>query len=145
MMAALIFHLSDCTGTNLMVDGSEMYPGGFHPARQDHNKNFTGSAVQMYTRTQRPPRYYWIDFGLSIPFDVTDQCPRAEPVLAGDKSAPEYQYLRGGKSARPHNTMADPFPSDIYYLGNLVRRYFMEVTLHCLVLSGSMRKIYTKS
>lgn len=97
-----------------MFDASSMYPNGFHPVKIDRNRNFKGTA-KAYTRTQRPPIYYFIDFGLSRQYtsrDVTD-----EPLRGGDKSAPEHQ------SRRPCN----PFQTDIYYIGNLVRHEFMAV------------------
>jgi len=110
----------DCSGPNCMMDASEMYPDRFHPHKQDFNLDFTGPAVQKYTRTQRPPKYYWIDFGLSLQFQETAQFPRF-PVLRGnDKSAPEFQDPNYMAHAQ------DPFPTDIYYLGNLVKRYFTE-------------------
>jgi hypothetical protein len=97
-----------------MLDPSEMYPNGFHPRKIDRNRNLKGAA-KAYTRTQRPPVYYFIDFGLSrqyISRDVMD-----EPLRGGDKSAPEH---RSG-------LRCNPFHTDIYYIGNLVRREFMKV------------------
>ena len=97
-----------------MLGASGMYPNGFHPIKNNRNRNFKGTA-KAYTRTQRPPVYYLIDFGLSrqyISRDVTD-----EPLRGGDKSAPEHR-LKG---------RCNPFQTDIYYIGNLVRHEFMEV------------------
>jgi hypothetical protein len=97
-----------------MFGASGMYPNGFHPMKNNRNKNFKGTA-KAYTRTQRPPVYYLIDFGLSrqyISLDVTD-----EPLRGGDKSAPEHRSKR----------RCNPFQTDIYYIGNLVRHEFMEV------------------
>jgi hypothetical protein len=97
-----------------MLDPSGMYPNGFHPREVDRNRNFKGAA-KAYTRTQRPPVYYFIDFGLSrqyISRDVMD-----EPLRGGDKSAPEH---RSG-------LRCNPFRTDIYYIGNLVREEFMKV------------------
>ncbi|KJA23536.1 hypothetical protein HYPSUDRAFT_1080330 [Hypholoma sublateritium FD-334 SS-4] len=110
----------DCTGPNCMLDASELYPEGFHPQKRDFNVAFTGSAAQKYTRTQRPPKYYWIDFGLSVRFGETDKFPLFHVLRGNDKSAPEFQdpdYME-----QPQ----DPFPTDIYYLGNLAKRYFTE-------------------
>jgi len=103
----------DCTANNIMFDASKMYPNGFHPVKINRNRNFQGTA-QAYTRTQRPPVYYLIDFGLSRQYasrDVTD-----EPLRGGDKSAPEHKSRR----------RCNPFQTDIYYLGNLVRHEFIE-------------------
>ncbi|KAI0274583.1 hypothetical protein BGY98DRAFT_1188455 [Russula aff. rugulosa BPL654] len=103
----------DCTANNIMFGASGMYPNGFHPTKNNRNKNFKDTA-KAYTRTLRPPIYYLIDFGLSrhyISRDVTD-----EPLRGGDKSAPEHRSKR----------RCNPFQTDIYYIGNLVRHEFME-------------------
>jgi hypothetical protein len=97
-----------------MFGADRMYPNGFHPAKPDRNRSFKGAA-KAYTRTQRPPVYYFIDFGLSRQYssrNVTD-----EPLRGGDKTAPEHQSTN----------RCNPFPTDIYYIGNLVRREFIEV------------------
>lgn len=122
------------------MDGSEMYPDGFHPVKQDHNREFTGPALQKYTRTQRPPRYYWIDFGLSVPFDSLENFPRAVPVHGGDKSVPEHQHIY--RTARPHEP-TNPFPTDIYYLGNMVRMFFTEVMFFYFDFRTLFNGVYT--
>ena len=97
-----------------MLDPSRMYPNGFHPVKIDRKRNFKGTAT-AYTRIQRPPRYILIDFGLSRQYSsrtVVDS-----PLRGGDKSAPEH------RQQRPSN----PFYTDIYYIGNLVREKFMKV------------------
>lgn len=102
----------DCTVNNIMFDPSGMYPNGYHPSQINRSRSFKGRA-KRYTRTDRPPRYYLIDFGLSRMYRsriVTDV-----PLRGGDKNAPE--HLRGGR--------CNPFPTDIYYLGNLVREQFL--------------------
>jgi len=102
----------DCTANNIMFGPSDMFPEGYHPIQMNRSRDFKG-VVKQYTRTQRPPRYYLIDFGLSrqyISREVLD-----EPHRGGDKSAPEH---RSGK-------WCNPFYTDIYYLGNLVRSEFM--------------------
>lgn len=131
---------SDCTGFNLMMDGSALYPNGFHPVKQDHNRDFEGPAVQKYTRTQRPPRYYWIDFGLSVCSNGSEDPPLARPIWAGDKSAPELQHLF--TSPRPYEPI-NPFPTDIYYLGNMVRMFFLEVLLS--IVNIQEFNVYSKS
>ena len=97
-----------------MFSASRMYPNGFHPIKLRRNRNFKGAA-KAYTRTQRPPIYYFIDFGLSRRYssrNVTD-----EPLRGGDKTAPEHRSKK----------RCNPFLTDIYYIGNLVRQEFMEV------------------
>ena len=97
-----------------MFDASRMYPNGFHPVKFNRNRNFKGTA-KTYTRTQRPPVYYLFDLSLSRQYtsrDVTDEILRR-----GDTSAPEHRLKR----------CCNPFQTDIYYIGNLVRHEFIEV------------------
>ena len=99
---------------NIMFDLSGMYPQGCHPVQLDWSMDFKERA-KRFSRTERPPRYYFINFGLSRQYtslDVSD-----EPVYGSDKSAPEHRH--GGR--------CNPFRTDIYHLGNLVRDCFMRV------------------
>ena len=82
-----------------MFDPSKMYP----------------TMYRSYTRTQRPPRYYLIDFGLSQQYRSRKALDM--PLRGGDKSAPEHRNA----------TRCNPFYTDIYYLGNLVRQEFIQV------------------
>jgi hypothetical protein len=117
VLISCLSYLRDCTSENLMLDPSNMYPNSFHPVDISRSKDFRGKA-RGYSRTRRPTRYLLIDFGLSRRYDPADGPPLDEPIHGGDKSAPE---LQDGKP--PYN----PFPTDVYYLGNLVREDYMEV------------------
>ena len=97
-----------------MFDPSGMFPEGHHPVQLDRRPNFKGKA-KRYSRTERPPWYYLIDFGLSRRY--SSQNVMDEPLRGGDRSAPEHQ--RGWR--------CNPFQTDIYYLGNLIRDNFMKV------------------
>ena len=97
-----------------MFDPSKMYPQGYHPTQMNRSRDFKGRA-KRYTRTQRPPRYYLIDFGLSRQYMTRKALD--VPLRGGDKTAPEHQNA----------TRCNPFYTDIYYLGNLVRQEFIQV------------------
>jgi hypothetical protein len=56
-----------------------------------------------------------IDFGLSQRYSSRDELD--EPLRGGDKTAPEHQLGR----------LCNPFHTDIYYLGNLIRERFLNV------------------
>ena len=75
--------------------------------------------VRPYTRTARPVRYYYTDFGLSRRYDSNDTNPSEVPILGGDKTVPEFQE-------DPY-TPRNPFHTDVYYLGNLIRCDFLQV------------------
>ncbi|KAI0040918.1 hypothetical protein FA95DRAFT_1683534 [Auriscalpium vulgare] len=117
-MHALHIAHRDCTGQNIVLDPSGMYPNSFHPVKMNRSKNFLWFA-KSYTRTQRPPRYFLIDFGLSRYYDPARGAPLDHAIRGGDKSVPEF---RGYPDCPPHN----PFQTDIYYLGNLLRTDFIQ-------------------
>ncbi|KAJ7162140.1 hypothetical protein C8R46DRAFT_1282644 [Mycena filopes] len=77
------------------------------------------SDATHYTRTRLPVKYYFIDFGLSRQYTPAQGPPFREDIIqGGDKSVPEFAG---------DNFVCDPFPTDIYYLGNLIRQEFLEV------------------
>ena len=109
----------DCTSENIMLDPSNMYPESFHPVEIGRSWDFRRNA-KWYSRTRRPTKYLFIDFGLSRRYDPANGPPLDKPYRGGDKSAPEHKDL-----ARRCN----PFPTDVYYLGNLIREGYMQVRL----------------
>ncbi|KAJ7684164.1 kinase-like domain-containing protein [Mycena polygramma] len=96
----------DCAANNIMMDGQHLYPEGFHPQYQFLNSDLSARARQRFTRTERPPKYYLIDFGISVQFKPGHHAPFARPIIGADSS--------------------DVFRTDIYYLGNLMFREFLE-------------------
>ncbi|KAG2153111.1 kinase-like domain-containing protein [Suillus bovinus] len=106
----------DCMSRNIMMDAKDLYPQPYHPAQPHMKRDFSGY-VNHLTRTQRPPKYYLIDFGLSRRYDATEENPREYPIFGGDKSVPEFQ--------KNIDVPINPFPTDIYYLGNVIREQFL--------------------
>jgi serine/threonine protein kinase len=109
--------IRDCTSGNIMLDPSNMYPESFHPVDIRRSKDFRRKA-KWYTRTRCPTKYVLIDFGLSRRYDPANGPPLDKPYRGGDKSAPEHQ---------DRVTPCNPFPTDVYYLGNLIRERYMQV------------------
>ncbi|KAJ7502398.1 hypothetical protein B0H11DRAFT_1712535 [Mycena galericulata] len=110
----------DCGSLNIMMEGSKMFPEGYHPRQLWRKRDFS-EHVKFFTRTQRPPRYYFIDFGLSRMY-TSRQPPPIEPIIrGGDKSVPEFQNTDADGPIS-----CDPFPIDIYYAGNMIRTDFMD-------------------
>ncbi len=110
-----------------MFDPTNMYPESFHPVDRGRSKDFRRKA-KGYSRTRRPTRYLLIDFGLSRRYDPAAGPPLDQPLRGGDKSAPEHQ---------DGETPCNPFPTDVYYLGNLVREDYLKVC----VLNPSMKHL----
>ncbi|KAK0202030.1 kinase-like domain-containing protein [Desarmillaria ectypa] len=100
---------------NILMDGS-MFPDGYHPACQSRTPDFKHKA-RFVSRTSSSPRYFLIDFGLSIRFNDSEK-HLAVPIRGADKTVPEFKEHPGA--------LYDPFPTDIYYLGNFIREHFFE-------------------
>lgn len=112
---------------NIMMDALSLYPDGFHPIYIERTADLQHTAKHL-TRTEAPPAYYLIDFGLSRQYSEDDQNPVEDIIRGGDKSVPEHR-----QGAIGNNDMrSNPFPTDIYYLGNMIREEFLqkEVCLH---------------
>ncbi|KZT71751.1 hypothetical protein DAEQUDRAFT_755590 [Daedalea quercina L-15889] len=107
----------DISPANVMMDATVMFPRMWHPAVPDMRYDYSGKA-KYYSRTERPPKYYYVDFGLSRRYDPKDGPPKELPNIGGDKTVPEFQ----GDGC---NNPVDPFRTDIYYLGNLMRTHFV--------------------
>ena len=103
---------------NIMYDPRPIYPDMYHPQERRRRRDFTGEAKHS-TRTHHPVRYYYIDFGLSRKYNPEDGPPREHPIAGGDKSVPEFKGWKG--------ELLDPFPTDIYYLGNMLREWVLKV------------------
>jgi hypothetical protein len=101
-----------------MMDATSMYPDMYHPIRTELKSDFSGPAFH-FSRTQRPPRYYIVDFGISSKY-TPDELPVQEEIIrGGDKSPPEHQG---------ENEKADPFATDVYFVGNMIQTDFIEVS-----------------
>ncbi|EGO25701.1 hypothetical protein SERLADRAFT_415172 [Serpula lacrymans var. lacrymans S7.9] len=105
----------DCMGLNIMMDATPLYIDPYHPQDLDMRRDFNGTA-RYFTRTRRPLKYFFIDFGISRRYAADNSAPLEYPIWGGDKTVPEFQ-----KS----DDACNPFPTDIYYLGNMIRENFL--------------------
>ncbi|KAJ7141188.1 kinase-like domain-containing protein [Mycena epipterygia] len=107
----------DCTHNNIMMDPATMFPDGYHPTKIKRKRDWSGKA-KFYTRTQRPPKYYLTDFGISRKYTTRDPPPLERPIEGGGGNGlvPEFE------TGEP----CDPFPTDVFYLGNMIRMRWLE-------------------
>ncbi|KAJ7091961.1 hypothetical protein B0H15DRAFT_777902, partial [Mycena belliarum] len=127
----------DCNLINTMMDANPLYPHGFHPVYNKYLRDMGHGRPKMakhYTRTQRPVRYYFIDFGLSAMFEP-GQDTRIQVIEGGDHTPPEFGTLDERRDISIPVKVLDPFPTDIYYLGNLIKLQFIEVRFSFLLSS----------
>lgn len=114
----MLISRSDCTLLNIMMDPRPSFPKMFHPVKISRSRDFK-SRAKFYTR-KRPTQYMFIDFGLSVRFQPGQE-HQAIPVFGGDKTVPEFVW-------KSRKLPYDPFPADVYYLGNLIREEFLQVS-----------------
>ena len=107
-----------------MLDPDQLYPESFHPTDTHLNKDCSGRA-KHFTCTQKPPKYHFIDFGISCQYDPSVADLREVPIWGGDEGVPEFQNL---------NDPCDPFATDVFYIGNTIKRDFLIVS-HALSAS----------
>ncbi|KAJ7475413.1 kinase-like domain-containing protein [Mycena galericulata] len=109
----------DCNSLNIMMDATPLYPTPYHPIHRDRSRNYK-HRVSSLTRTQRPVKYYLIDFGLSRKYPAGVHAPLEPIIVGGDKTVPEF------RNTPEMAEECDPFPTDVYYIGNLMRTEFLE-------------------
>ncbi|KAI0363369.1 hypothetical protein BV20DRAFT_147088 [Pilatotrama ljubarskyi] len=107
----------DCQSLNIMMDPRAMFPEMYHPVATNKKRDFSGLA-KSYTRTRRPTRYLLTDFGLSRKYSADETNPQEIPILGADRTVPEFQD--------DETTPRNPFPTDVYYLGNMIRQDFLK-------------------
>ena len=103
-----------------MMDGSNLCIEPFHPVNPSMKRDFSGFA-RFKTRTEQPPKYYFIDFGLSRRYNSIVNASDL-PVWGGDRDVPEFQDYD-----RPCN----PFPTDVFCMGNAIKQDFLVVSILC--------------
>ncbi|KAJ6555389.1 hypothetical protein DFH09DRAFT_1084937 [Mycena vulgaris] len=106
------------------LDGQHLFPHGFHPQVQGLKPEEFRHA-KYYTRTQRPVKYYPIDFGLSHKF-APGEIPHTYIIEGGDGSPSEFGTVEERRDLSIRHKLVDPFPTDIYYVGNMIRRWFLD-------------------
>jgi len=107
----------DCKYDNFMVDSLPLYTSPPHPHKMSMKRDFSGKTKICSIRTLTPVKYYLVDFGLSRRYNPVDGPPSEFPIWGGDESVPEF---------RTQDAPCDPFPVDVYCIGNSIRRHFLE-------------------
>ena len=92
-----------------MIEFEKMFPEGYHPGRDLRKPDLSGPA-KFYTRTQRPSKYFIIDFGMSRRYESDNDSP-IEPTVTE-------------KGVQNQN----PFQVDVHLAGELIRQVFLDVS-----------------
>ncbi|KAJ2932576.1 hypothetical protein H1R20_g4537, partial [Candolleomyces eurysporus] len=111
----LVTH-GDISLNNILMDAEGQFPSGFHPSNPAMKSDYSGSASAKFTRTEKPPIYYLIDFGLARRFEPGEE-PGFSDEVGTDLTVPEYL-----DSTQPVN----PFFVDVYCVGNMIKYEFLD-------------------
>ena len=87
--------------------------------------------LKLATRTERPPKYYWTSLSLARKYDPAAGPRLEKPAFDEDATAPEHQ-------GRLRKVPCDPMPTDVYFLGNIIGGFFLEVSGLPACLSPAM-------
>jgi hypothetical protein len=104
---------------NIMMDPKQMYPYPYHPCRPSRRLDAKGR-VKHRSRTEFPPRYLFIDFGISRRYQASQNAPLEPPIWGGYKGVPEFQNS---------NEPCNPFPTDVWYLGFALQQQLLDVRI----------------
>ncbi|KAJ7446887.1 kinase-like domain-containing protein [Mycena galericulata] len=108
----------DCKYDSFMVDSTALFreiSNLPHPSSPDVRRDNRGPPRPSTTRTLSPVRYFIIDYNLSRRYEGPG--PHLEyPGWGGDKTVPEWDS----------EELCDPFPVDVYCLGNTIRENFTQ-------------------
>ena len=92
-----------------MIESEKMFPNGYHPNNDLRKPDLSGLA-KFYTRTQRPSKYFIIDFGMARRYESDNDSPV------------EYTVTEKGVQ------LQNPFQVDVYLAGELLRQVFLDVS-----------------
>ncbi len=100
----------------MMMDAPSLFPRGFHPssAARDRGGRFEVKTIPRH-KAWGPVRYYIIDFGISRLYEPDDP-----HEVVGDegleRDIPEISDVH----------TYDPFPADIFIMGNACKKHFVK-------------------
>lgn len=106
------------TEHHIMMEGTALYPGGFHPSWQDMSPDCKSDAVASRRIDAPPVRYYFIDFSQATQLQSTDV------RSTSDGSGPQEGH--DGTPEQSTDELYLPFQVDVYSLGQIYRSAFID-------------------
>ena len=103
---------------NLLIDADAMYPEGFHPVKTSFKRDYSGWATHI-PRSVAGVRYYFADFGISVHIPEEEPQKYVTGALGRDQDPPELS----------ETVPYDPFKLDVFIIGNMLKREFLDVTI----------------
>lgn len=108
------------------MDATRMFPRGFHPVRDSFLPHDMSTLAPVVSRLYVGVKYYFVDYRISSYFpEGTERqlvLGLASKFPGHDQDVPELS----------DEVPYDPFKVDIFTIGNLLRREFVDVSTSCL-------------
>ncbi|KAG6824814.1 hypothetical protein H0H92_005723 [Tricholoma furcatifolium] len=101
-----------------MADSSHLFSSPPHPVQKGMRFDLAGPATIITSRTDKPVKYYFVDFRCSEKFSCKEKASRKVP-WGSNKTVPEWHS--------PENTThCNPFPVDVYCMGHYISSHFVD-------------------
>jgi len=114
-----ILYPRDCTGANIMMDATPLFPNGWHPQAPWRSRDAKRPVKRISRRSvAAQTQYYYADWGLSSRHPPDDPNPLVVGERGKDKRPPELS------EETPYN----PFKLDVHIVGGLI---FDSILLVC--------------
>ncbi|GBE78924.1 predicted protein [Sparassis crispa] len=123
----------DCAAANIMMDARSLYPHGHHPIRIAASQDGIHMLAPL-SRSDCSVRYYFIDFGISS-LIKKGESPYVLGRQGRDKELPELSS----------EITYDAFKVDIFTLGNLYKKEFLQAYLDLEFLEPLVQKMTAHS
>ncbi|THU85928.1 hypothetical protein K435DRAFT_868768 [Dendrothele bispora CBS 962.96] len=107
---------NDIKFDNIMVDSGPLYRRPMHPINSERRYDWSGKESRR-SITRHPVKYYLIDFGSTVQYDLDSGPAQERCGYGGDRSVPEFKSNPEGQ--------CDPFPVEIYRLGHIIQGFLM--------------------
>ncbi|KAI0316324.1 kinase-like domain-containing protein [Amylostereum chailletii] len=116
----------DLSEPNIMMDASAMYPLGFHPIYDLYLPDArTAASRSMIPRLKAGVKYYFVDYGISSQIPSDHPTKLVTGIFGRDRDVPELS------DTVPY----DPFKVDIFSLGNLFQKEFVNAYSNVIFLT----------
>ncbi|KAG6807052.1 hypothetical protein H0H92_008982 [Tricholoma furcatifolium] len=108
----------DIISEHIMADSSHLFASPPHPVKKGMRSDLAGPATLITSRTEKPAKYYFVDFTYSEKFSCKEEASRKVP-WGSNKTVPEWHS--------PENTThCNPFPVDVYCMGHYISSHFVD-------------------
>ncbi|KAI5118848.1 hypothetical protein M0805_008124 [Coniferiporia weirii] len=112
----------DCTGPNIMMDGTFMYPDGFHPSHQDLTVTGNGNAHHVRRSDVQYVKYFFVDYSHSTYF--------VDGHAKTGRLAIQQESSDGTETEVFSIKQEDAFSADVCVLGETIKATFVDKYNH---------------